>query len=129
MFLADVLFAMLLALLLTFLFVVVLRWRGPWPGFLAFLAVLFLATWAGGVWIRPAGPLAFGLYWVPFIITALVVALLLAAAGPPRRSKIETIHQVKEREQGVTLAINHVLWSVIAVLAILIAVAYVSRIL
>ncbi len=128
MVLTDLILAFVVAVVMTYIFVGILGFRGPWPGFIAFLAVLFLATWAGGIWIRPPGPYTYGLYWAaPFVITALVVALLLAAAGPPRRGKVETIHEVKEREHAAVLAINYIVWAAIAILAALIVAEYLVR--
>ncbi len=50
-----------------------------------FLA-LFLPIWAGGIWLGPMGPAVFGMYFLPFLLIGLGVALLLAAVSPPRRS-------------------------------------------
>jgi len=56
-----------------------------------------------------------------------VVALLLAAAGPPRKGKVETIHQVKEREQAINRAALNLFWSVIALFALVILLGYLAR--
>jgi len=127
MVLPDFVFALIVALFLTYFFVVLLGLRGPWLGYFGFLAVLFLAIWAAVLWIRRAGPFAYGLYWVPAVVTGLVVALLLAAAGPPRKGKVETIHQVKEREQAINRAALNLFWSVIALFALVILLGYLAR--
>jgi hypothetical protein len=50
-----------------------------------FLA-LFLPIWAGGIWLGPMGPAVFGMYFLPFLLIGLGVALLLAAVAPLRKS-------------------------------------------
>jgi len=92
----DILFAIGIALILTAIFAGLLRRRGPWASFLGFFAVVFLAAWAGGVWIRPVGPVLKGVYWLPFLLFGFVVAIILAATAPrriPERRK-----SMKEKE-------------------------------
>lgn len=103
MFLVDLLFAFFVALLLSLLFVPFIgrgsyrRSRGQVrteqsangqaavAAILFFFLILFFATWAGGIWVVPIGPAAWGSYWIPFILVGIVVALLLAAATEPTR--------------------------------------------
>lgn len=59
--------------------------RGPWPGVLWFLLVLFLATLTIGAWVEPVGPRAWDVPWLTFLVTALLIALLIAAATPRGR--------------------------------------------
>jgi len=65
--------------------------RGPWSGLLWFFVLLFFATWAIGAWTRPIGPQIWGINWLGFLIVAILVGLLIAAATPsgsePRRRK------------------------------------------
>ena len=49
--------------------------------FLFFFLILFLASWAGGLWLVPFGPLAWEVSWLPMVAVGLFVALLLAAAA------------------------------------------------
>lgn len=44
------------------------------------LVVLFLATWAGGIWLVPLGPRVWGAYWLGFLVVGILVALIIAAA-------------------------------------------------
>jgi len=60
--------------------------RGPGPTLFLFV-VLLLATWAGGVWLPPLGPAAWGVHWLSFVVVGLFVALLLAATMPPRYTR------------------------------------------
>jgi hypothetical protein len=90
MILWDFIFAVGISLVFTVIFAGLFRRRGPWSNFFIFLAVIFLATWTGGVWIAPIGPSLYGVYWIPFSIFGFMVALILAAAVPaipPRRKR------------------------------------------
>lgn len=65
--------------------------------------LIFLATWAGGLWIEPAGPAMWGVSLAVFVIVGSLVALIVAATLPtPRHRKghpaltggpIDQIHQ------------------------------------
>lgn len=87
----DVLFALLVAMVLSLLLAPLAaphRARGggsATAAFLFFFLILFFATWAGGVWLTPFGPTVWGGYWLPFVLIGLFVALLLAAAAEPTR--------------------------------------------
>ncbi|HEX7379061.1 MAG TPA: hypothetical protein VF278_18205 [Pirellulales bacterium] len=52
---------------------------GGWGAALILFAVLFLTSWAGGIWLHPMGPELFGAPWMPFVLTAFVVTMLVAA--------------------------------------------------
>lgn len=82
MFLLDLVLALIVAMAFTVLLVGVFRWRhparqGPWAAFLFLFGVLFLAVWAGGVWLTPGSLIAFG-------ITGLLVTLLVVTLAPAR---------------------------------------------
>lgn len=65
--------------------------------------LIFLATWAGGLWIEPAGPAMWGVSLTVFIVVGGLVALLVAASlptprhrrhhPPPTGGPIDEIHQ------------------------------------
>src|SRR6056297_885622 len=59
--------------------------RGPWASAVWFIVILFLATLAIGVWADPVGPAAFGVPWVGYLVTAIFIGLLIAAATPEYR--------------------------------------------
>lgn len=61
--------------------------RGPWPSVLWFFLILFFATWAIGTWVQPVGPRVWEVPWLTFLIVALLVALLIAAATPSTREQ------------------------------------------
>jgi hypothetical protein len=84
MFLVDVLFAALIALIVSMIFVIGFGRSGPWASGLVFFLIVFLAAWALGNMATPVGPHILGIYWLPYFAVAVVVALLLAAAMPFR---------------------------------------------
>jgi hypothetical protein len=65
--------------------------------------VIFLATYAGGLWIQPVGPALWGVSITAFIVVGSLVALMVAATlptprhrtahPPPTGSPIDRIHQ------------------------------------
>lgn len=60
--------------------------RGPWPSVLWFFLLLFVGTLALGIWARPMGPEAWGVPWLNFLVGAVLIALLIAAAAPDYRN-------------------------------------------
>lgn len=40
--------------------------------------IIFVISWAGGTWIEPFGPPFYGFYWLPFVFTGIVAALIIA---------------------------------------------------
>lgn len=102
----EILVASAIALVLAVIFVPLVGWRRPGmsrekqaSAFWFFFLVLFLATWAGGAWIAPMGPLLWGVPWLSFLLVGLVVALLLAAVAPPR-SRTHSHHSVHSSTGG-----------------------------
>ena len=80
--LINLLFVLVVSLAIGAMFSIGLRGRDDWAGTFWFFVVLFFGTWALGAWLRPFGPPAWDSYWVPYIIAAGVIALLLAAVSP-----------------------------------------------
>lgn len=79
----EILIALVFAILLTVVLSAGFGRKGPWSSIVTFFLVVFLATWTLGIWFVPFGPIVFGVAWVPFLIGALVVALILSASVPP----------------------------------------------
>jgi hypothetical protein len=125
MFFVDLLFALILALIITGIFVLALRTPGPWGLWWVFLLVIFLAAWAGGLWITPFGPMWGTVSWLPFLITGLLVALILAAASPPRQPRTPRQAIAQERaEEAAFLALNVFFWVLVVGLGVAIILAY-----
>lgn len=127
MFFVDLLLALVIALVIGAVFVFGFRREGALPGVLIFLLVLFLLTWAGGVWITPFGPTLWGSFWLPFLLVAIIVALVLTAFPPPDRQR-STVKLVSEEEQAAVeteaTALNVFFWVLIAILGVVILLGY-----
>ncbi len=129
MFLMEALFALVMALVFTAVFALGFQRRGPWPNVLTFFLIVFLAAWAGSLWLSPAGPVFLGIYWLPIIMVALLFALLLSAMVPPRppTQKVETISQVKQEERAVRRAYNVFFWTLLIGFLAIIVLGYAFR--
>ena len=126
MFLLDLLFAIVTALLLTGLFGMLFRRMTVGEGLLLFFVILFLATWAGGVWIAPIGPLLFDVSWLSFLLVGLFVVLLLTILIPPARPRSvvhETPGQV-QAEAEAAIVMDVFFWVLIIGLLAVIVIAY-----
>ncbi len=126
MILTDILFAMVVAVGLTLIFAKLLRNVGPWALWWMFLLLVFLAAWAGGVWITPVGPQLFGRYWLPFLLAGLFFALLLAAAAPVSPPRTEEAAQlVAQAEEATSTGVSIFFWILLLALIVAIVVAYI----
>jgi hypothetical protein len=126
MFWKDFLCALLISLGLSAVFIAAFRRRGPWGAFL-FFVVVFLAAWAGGIWLPPMGPPIGGVYWLPFLIVGLIFALLLAAVVSPTPSDT-TVQLLEEGEKGgeekKSLVLGIYFWIMVFALLVLILSRY-----
>ncbi len=125
MFLFELLFALLVALVLGGVLFVVLQRRpvgGPLP---ALMVILFLATWAGGLWLTPVGPPLWGVHVLSFVLVGMLVALLLTAVSPPRqpRTRGEALRQAEARRDALR-TLDGFFWVLVAVLLLGIAIRY-----
>lgn len=123
---AYILFSVLVGVLLTAILLLGLQRQRTWREFLIFFMVIFLAAWAGGLWVKQVGPSAWGVYWVPFLFTGLIFALLLAATAPPRmpRSLPEQVEQARQ-EKKIERELGWLFWLLIAALIATILVRYI----
>lgn len=80
--------------------------EGGWATALILFGILFLTSWAGGVWLTPIGPHLFGVPWLPFVLMGFVAALLIAAMSParPPRTAREAREQAEAQEVVSTTA-------------------------
>jgi hypothetical protein len=126
MFFTGLLFALVVAFLLTLIFAVGFRHHGLGIGLMLFFLILFLATWAGGLWVTPIGPLWGGLPWLSFLMVGIVMALLLAALIPDgRRSRsADTPERRATAEADTLVAIDVFFWVLIAGLLISIIIRH-----
>ena len=133
MILVDLLIALVFASLLAAVVFLLLRRTGPWASFPLLFLALFLATWAGGIWLAPIGRPVGGVYWLSFLMAGIVFALLLSAVVPPERLETEestiellTETEKKARERKNRLAVGLLFWLFAGVLAVAILLRYVA---
>lgn len=136
MWFAELLAAFLIALVFSFILVALFgRDRttgGAWPFFLFFFLILMLAVWAGGRWVVPFGPVAWGIAWLPLLFVGFFVALLIAAVlaseGRVRRrvppSETATTRAETEAPATSRAALGGFFWLLLLVLAIVILIGY-----
>jgi len=130
MFLLDLVIALLIGLLLVLLFSALLRDRVPWGSVWIFLLIVFLVTWAGGIWIGPFGPTIFDVAWLPFLIVGIFITVLLAATVPPQsaptKPKKETIEHVRRSEpaQSALSGLTQFFWLALVFTIVVIVLAY-----
>ncbi|MFO7866233.1 MAG: hypothetical protein R6V02_05400 [Candidatus Aminicenantes bacterium] len=119
--------AFLAALAVSLIFAYGFRRRGLWPGFLLFFLIVFLFTWAGGVWVTPFGPEYAGVQWLPFLIVALIISFLIAAAIPPAYTRPRTSESKDLREaraQEVSRFLGIFFWILVVILLVAVIVRY-----
>lgn len=80
------------------------------------LLILFLATWAGGIWLVPVGPRLWGVAWGSFVVVGLVIALVIAAASAAKERAAGAAEPGSARQRVVDLLL--LLLLVLLVLAI-----------
>lgn len=100
MFLIDLLFALLIGLLLTSVFARGMGRYNNWDSLAAFFLVIVLAGWAASVWVA-TGPVLFDVYWLPTLITGLLVALLFLAFVPEGRYQPRELNRVELAREEV----------------------------
>lgn len=91
----------------------------------AMFAMLFLATWAGGVWVAPMGPRVAGTAVLSFLVVGLLLGLLLTAFIPrhPPRTRGEALRQADARREAATF-VDSLFWIVLVLLVVVIALKY-----
>lgn len=122
---SSIVIAAFLSLILIGLF----RRRGPGPcaGFFFVFSTLFLAVWAGGIWLLPVGPPLWGESWLGFVLVGLVFALLLAVALPSRKqpATLDLQHpEVKAASEAAELVFGLFFYLLVIVLIVAIVGRY-----
>ena len=99
-----------------------IRRIGAWPIFVIFFLPVLLGSWAGALWLVPAGPVLWGVYWVPILCVGLATALILASfiprgtrssvdpphPAPPRAAQPENIENTSDRH--VAFEVGTIFW-------------------
>jgi cytochrome c biogenesis protein ResB len=115
--------ALILAAILTGVMTLVFRRHRHLRDVVVFFFVIFLAAWGGGLWLKPAGPSLYGVYWFPFLVVALIVSLILITFIPrqPPHSTSEAKDQIERRR-----ALERVFSVFVAILIAVLVLAVVS---
>jgi hypothetical protein len=133
MLIPELLASFIIAVILTALYMLVTRAAGPRTGLIWLFLIVFLATWAGGVWLRPFGPALWGIHWLNFLLMGLVIVLFLVIIIPRKapRGRQETldmldrIEQEKELEEAAYITLSIFFWILLSVLVIAIILRYI----
>ncbi len=120
----TILYLIFTAILLTFLFSSLFRNRGPWGSFGAFLAIIFLVMFAFTLWVPPLGPVWNDVAWVDALFVGLIIALLLSAAGEPRRrdaspakeKEVDLVAEAKA-DKGAVVVFGIFFWSFMIIMS------------
>ena len=119
MFIADLFAAVVFGVIVVFILSLAFGTKGPWGSLLWFFMVVILFSWAGGVWLRPYGPIYMGVGWLPIILVGVFIAILLTAVSPrnpPRRFASQK--QLKAAEERKT-SVDVFFWVLIFCLVLL----------
>ena len=120
----QVIFSLVIALTLSFIFGIFLRKEVPRSGFFVFFLMIFLFSLVGGLWFQPLGPSSWGVFWVPMVIIGLAgsVFMYYRAPRPPPRNRKETIEMLeeiekrKEMEKLTYLTMDMLFWVILILL-------------
>lgn len=93
----GILYLLFVAVLITLIFALLLRVRGPWGNIWIFFIIILLSVLIAGIYVQPAGPVYREIYWLPPMVVGILIALLLAATTPSPRTR--SILSVKEEEK------------------------------
>ncbi|MGK7395772.1 MAG: hypothetical protein ACNS62_14425 [Candidatus Cyclobacteriaceae bacterium M3_2C_046] len=123
----EILLALIIAIIITVIFVIGFKNRGPWGSIWAFFLIIFLAIWAASLWVSPRGPFLYGVAWMPIAFVGVVFALIISAAAPP--SNRETIqHNRKidpELKQKTTInTFSLFFWLLLVILVVAVVFGY-----
>ena len=126
-FLGDLLTALLVAVVLVAIFGLGYRRSRLDSGLFWFFVLLFLATWAGGVWLTPLGPPVFGISWLSFVLAGAFFTLLIMALLPlplsPREGPVGAQEEL-EASAGALFAVNLFFWVLLLGFFIVILISY-----
>ena len=66
--------------------------------------IIFLTTWAGGIWLKPFGPSFRGIHWLPFLFIGIIIVLILVVSYPRRNPKsrwetLDMLHRIESQKK------------------------------
>lgn len=124
---AEVIFSLIIAIIITVVFALGFKNKGPWGTIWAFFLIIFLAVWAASLWLTPRGPFVIGVAWIPIAFFGILIALIVSAAVPP--SNRETIQHNRKmnpeiKESGKFSTFNAYFWLLMVLLVIAVVFGY-----
>jgi hypothetical protein len=122
----------IIAVILTGLYMLATREAGRRTGLIWLFLIIFLATWAGGIWLRPFGPTVWGIHWIVFLLAGFIIVLFLFIFIPrkaPRGRRetldmLERIEEEKELEKVAYITLSMFFWILLSALVIAIILRY-----
>lgn len=131
---AEFFFSFVIAFLLTGLYIFLTRGAGRRTGLVRLFLIIFLATWAAGIWLKPLGPTLWGIHWMNFLLSGIVIVLLLSLIVPqkPPRGRHETLDMLdrmeeeRQLEEATYIALTAFFWTLIFVLLVAILIRYIT---
>src|SRR2546423_1401947 len=96
--------------------------KRPMSGLWIFFLIIFLATWAGQLWITPFGPIVWGVSWIPLFIVALFFSFLIFALLPP--VVVVTKAEENKAEEGAAMVFGTFFWIMLILLIASIIAGY-----
>jgi hypothetical protein len=127
MIIIDVAFAVVIGLVFAALVYALLELRRGWLGWLMIFLLFFILPWFGGLWLVPFGPPVQGAFWLPPLVIAIFIFLILAAFTPFRRplSRRVQIRQARQ-EAAIDRTVSVFFWLVIILAVAGIVAAYLT---
>jgi hypothetical protein len=123
MILLHFLFTIFFSALAILLFTTLFRTKGPWNNLVLFFIVIFLSTWAGGIWLYPFGPYLWGITWLPFMLVALFITVLLISVTPPKEgTTVELVDQNKKEAEKKMIKKSVSAFLVVIIIALVVAI-------
>jgi hypothetical protein len=119
MFFSDLFAALLFGAIIVFSLSRTFSTKGPWGSLPSFFIVVALFAWVAAVWLRPYGPLWFGVGWMPIIFVGFLTALLLTTASPRERWNRASNKKESEAAGNRKADVDVFFWILILCLAML----------
>lgn len=131
----EIVGAIIIAIIITLLFVFAFSARGPWGTAWSFFLVILLVVWASSLWIIPVGPVYWGVAWIPLFFIGILFALLLAAIptsdsevrGRTRTDVNRDVTRPTREEATAANALSVVFWIFIGLMILAIFIGYINN--
>lgn len=134
-FFAEILFVLLIVLAIGALINLARSRADTTVDFVPPFVLFALGTWAVGTWMRPIGPMLWGVHWTSFLVAALLIGLLLAAtmaakrrSQKPDEARSDPSHDEEAAGSGIgdttRISVGVFFWAFVAVAVLAIAVRY-----